>query len=69
MLDLPRTAATYMSMGMREAAAAFLRTYLSCTPGIRRAFQAYMLLDRLILWTYLQRHEPERIRLVGSFRA
>jgi hypothetical protein len=49
----------------------FLATYLRLRaprPGFRERFPLYMLLDRLIIWEYIQRHEVEVASKLGSLR-
>ena len=49
----------------------FLTTYLQlCAPrpGFRERFSLYMLLDRLIIWEYIQRHEVEVASKMGTLR-
>ncbi len=68
--DLSRTLSIYLdedaTLG-RE----FLRTYLSHRPardGFAERFRAYMLHERLIIWDYIHRHEPEIASRLGTLR-
>ena len=37
-------------------------------PGFRERFSLYMLLDRLIIWEYIQRHEAAVASKMGTLR-
>src|SRR5207253_2097824 len=66
--DLSRTAAAYLDESP-SLAAEFLRAYLSLKPprhGFRERFAIYMLLDRMIIWEYVQRSEPDAASRLGS---
>ena len=57
--DLSRTAAWYFDEG-RELAREFVLTYLSKHPareGFGARFRIFMMLDRMIIWEFVQRHE------------
>ncbi|HJQ28951.1 MAG TPA: aminoglycoside phosphotransferase family protein [Rubrobacter sp.] len=57
-MDLSRQTALYLEEDP-ELARTFLRTYLELLPprpGFSERFPAYMLLDRLVVWEYAQRH-------------
>ena len=59
--DLSRQYAVYLDEDP-QLAREFLRGYLSQTtlrPGFARRFPIYMLLDRAIIWEFIQRHEPQ----------
>jgi aminoglycoside phosphotransferase (APT) family kinase protein len=68
--DLSRTLSIYLDedpMLGRE----FLRTYLKHRPARDRfaqRFRAYMLFERLIIWDYIHRHEPEVAARSGTLR-
>jgi len=68
--DLSRITAEYFDQDS-EVAREFLATYLKVRPprpGFRERFPLYMLLDRLIIWEYIQRHEVEVARKLGTLR-
>ena len=68
--DLSRITAEYFDQGP-ELASEFLATYLRVRAprsGFRQRFSLYMLLDRLIIWEYLQRHEAEVASKMGTLR-
>ncbi len=68
--DLSRIMAEYFDQDP-EVAREFLATYLQLRaprPGFRQRFSLYMLLDRLIIWEYIQRHEVEVASKVGTLR-
>ena len=68
--DLSRTTAEYFDQEP-ELAREFLATYLQLhapRPGFRERFSLYMLLDRLIIWEYVQRHEPDVASKMGTLR-
>ena len=68
--DLSRTTAEYFDQD-RELAREFLATYLRVRAprsGFRERFSLYMLLDRLIIWEYVQRHEVEVASKMGTLR-
>ncbi len=68
--DLSRTTAEYFDQDL-EVAREFLTTYLQLRPprsGFRERFSLYMLLDRLIIWEYIQRHEVEGASKTGTLR-
>ncbi|MDO8432026.1 MAG: phosphotransferase [Candidatus Binatus sp.] len=68
--DLSRTVASYLDENA-SLAREFLLTYLKLRPardGFAERFRAYMLHDRLIIWDYVQRHEPEVAAKMGSLR-
>jgi hygromycin-B 7''-O-kinase len=68
--DLSRTAAEYFDQD-QGLAREFLTTYLKLRPpraGFLGRFRLYMLLDRLIIWEFFQRHEPDRARKLGTLR-
>jgi aminoglycoside phosphotransferase (APT) family kinase protein len=68
--DLSRTVAEYFD-GSPELVAAFVRTYLGLRPprpGFAARFAVYMLLDRIIIWEYLVRQEPNVARNLGGLR-
>jgi aminoglycoside phosphotransferase (APT) family kinase protein len=57
--DLSRTSASYFDENP-ELAREFVLTYLSthpASPGFGSRFQIFMLLDRMIVWEFVQRHE------------
>jgi fructosamine-3-kinase len=69
-IDLSRTAATYLDE-QPEVAREFLISYLRLSPprrGFDQRFPVYMILDRLIIWEYVERQEPEVARRLGSLR-
>lgn len=68
--DLCRPIASYLD---RDAslAKAFLDAFLKERPtrdGFESRFPVYMLLDRLIIWEYVQRNEPEVAKRLGTLR-
>jgi hygromycin-B 7''-O-kinase len=68
--DLSRITAEYFDQDP-ELAGEFLATYLQLRaprPGFRERFSLYMLLDRLIIWEYIQRHEIEVASKMGTLR-
>jgi len=68
--DLSRTSAEYFDQDP-ELAREFLATYLRLRAprdGFRERFSLYMLLDRLIIWEYIQRHEVEVASKLGCLR-
>lgn len=68
--DLARPAATYVDESP-ELAEAFVLTYLKLTQprsGFVERARVYMLLDRLIIWDYVLRHEPETARKLLGLR-
>jgi len=68
--DLSRTAAEYFDEAP-EFAGEFIRTYLRLRtprPGFSARFPLYMLLDRLIIWEYLVRQEPQTAGKLGGLR-
>ena len=68
--DLSRVTAEYFDQDP-ELAREFLATYLQLRtprPGFRERFPLYMLLDRLIIWEYIQRHEAEAASEMGTLR-
>lgn len=59
--DLSRTSAMYFDENP-DLAREFVLTYLSthpASPGFGSRFQIFMLLDRMIIWEFVQRHEGE----------
>jgi hygromycin-B 7''-O-kinase len=57
--DLSRTSASYFDES-HELAHQFVLAYLSknpARPGFASRFQIFMLLDRMIIWEFVQRHE------------
>lgn len=68
--DLSRAAAEYFDEAP-ELAGEFIGTYLRSRPpprGFGARFPVYMLLDRLIIWDYVQFHELELARNLGGLR-
>jgi len=68
--DLSRITAEYFDQ-KPELAREFLATYLQLRAprsGFRERFSLYMLLDRLIIWEYVQRHEAEVASKMGTLR-
>jgi hygromycin-B 7''-O-kinase len=68
--DLSRITAEYFDQDP-ELAREFLAIYLQLRtprPGFRERFSLYMLLDRLIIWEYVQRHEADVARKMGTLR-
>lgn len=68
--DLSRITAEYFDED-QELAREFLNTYLKLKPprlGFADRFPMYMLLDRLIIWDYIQRHEPQVASKLGTLR-
>ncbi len=68
--DLSRVTAEYFDQDP-EVAREFLATYLQLRAprhGLRERFSLYMLLDRLIIWEYIQRHEVEVASKMGTLR-
>jgi hygromycin-B 7''-O-kinase len=68
--DLSRITAEYFDQD-QELAREFLATYLQLRAprsGFRERFPLYMLLDRLIIWEYIQRHEVEVASKMGTLR-
>jgi len=68
--DLSRITAEYFDQDP-NLAREFLSTYLQMKPprsGFSDRFPLYMLLDRLVIWDYLQRHEDEVASKLGSLR-
>jgi len=68
--DLSRQYAVYLDEDPRLAHA-FLQGYLRKTtlqPGFVKRFPVYMLLDRAIIWEFLQRHEPTQRDKSQTFR-
>ena len=68
--DLSRTTAEYFDQD-QELAREFLIAYLTLRPprpGFLERFSLYMLLDRLIIWEFIQRHEPDMARKLGTLR-
>ncbi len=68
--DLSRITAEYFDQEP-ELAREFLATYLQLRPtrpGFCERFALYMLLDRLIIWEYIQRHEAEVASKMGTLR-
>ncbi len=68
--DLSRTVATYIEEHP-SLARQFVREYLTLRPprdGFAERFSAYMMLERIIIWEYIQRHEPEVAARMGSLR-
>ena len=66
--DLSRVIAEYFD-DSPHIAAAFARTYLNLRPprpGFTPRFAVFMLLDRIILWEYFVRNEPETARKLGG---
>jgi hygromycin-B 7''-O-kinase len=60
-MDLSRQTASYLEEDP-ELARMFLGTYLGLSParpGLRERFPVYMLLDRLVVWEYVQRPQQE----------
>lgn len=60
-MDLSRQTAIYLEEDPKLARM-FLETYLRlrpARPGFQERFQAYMLLDRLVVWEYAQRPQSE----------
>jgi aminoglycoside phosphotransferase (APT) family kinase protein len=69
--DLHRMLCVYLDEDA-ELAREFVRTYLKLRPpraGFDERFPAYMLLDRLIIWEYVQRTQPKVASRMGSLRA
>ncbi|HYL57821.1 MAG TPA: phosphotransferase [Candidatus Acidoferrales bacterium] len=67
--DLSRTVATYLDEDP-DLAREFIRGYLALRPprdGFAERFAAYMMLERLIIWEYVQRNEP-KVAVLGSLR-
>jgi len=59
--DLSRTSASYFDQNP-ELAREFVRTHLTthpARPGFGSRFRIFMLLDRMIIWEFVQRHEGE----------
>ena len=57
--DLSRTSASYFDESP-ELAREFVLTYQSthrARPGFGKRFRIFMLLDRMIIWEFVQRHE------------
>ena len=68
--DLSRITAEYFDQDP-ELAREFIATYLQLRaprPGFRERFSLYMLLDRLIIWEHIQRHEVEVASKMGNLR-
>jgi len=68
--DLSRITAEYFDQDP-ELARDFLTAYLQLRkprPGFRERFSLYMLLDRLIIWEYIQRHETDIASKMGTLR-
>jgi hygromycin-B 7''-O-kinase len=68
--DLSRITAEYFDQ-KPELAREFLATYLRLRAprsGFGERFSLYMLLDRLIIWEYVQRHEAEAASKMGTLR-
>jgi hygromycin-B 7''-O-kinase len=68
--DLSRTSCEYFDEDP-ALARAFIESYLTVRPprpGFGRRFPLYMVLDRLMIWEYVQRHELEAARSMGSLR-
>ncbi len=68
--DLSRQYAVYLQED-HQLARAFLQGYLSQTtprPGFTKRFPVYMLLDRAIIWEFVQRHDPRSWDGAQTFR-
>ena len=68
--DLSRTVATYVDEDV-SLAREFVHEYLTLRPprdGFAERFRAYMMLERLMIWEYVQRHEPRIAAKMGSLR-
>jgi hygromycin-B 7''-O-kinase len=68
--DICRLLATYLGEEV-FLAKQFLSQYLKESPprpGFEKRFPTYMLLDRLIIWEYVQRTMPETAARMGSLR-
>lgn len=68
--DISRTAAEYFDAAP-ELAREFIGAYLNLRPprpGFGARFPIYMMLDRLIIWEYLVRHESEVVSKLGGLR-
>jgi aminoglycoside phosphotransferase (APT) family kinase protein len=68
--DLSRTVATYIDEDA-DLARKFVREYRTLRPprdGFAERFSAYMMLERLIIWEYVQRHEPDVAARMRSLR-
>jgi hygromycin-B 7''-O-kinase len=68
--DLSRTSCEYFDEDP-ELAREFIESYLTLRPprpGFRARFPLYMILDRLMIWEYIQRHEPETAGRMSSLR-
>lgn len=68
--DICRLLATYLGAGV-SLAKEFLNEFLRASsprPGFENRFPTYMLLDRLIIWEFVQRTEPEAAARMGSLR-
>ncbi len=61
-MDLARTTTSYLDEDP-ALAREFVKTYLDLCPprsGFAQRFPAYMVIERLIIWEYLQRTAPEK---------
>jgi hygromycin-B 7''-O-kinase len=68
--DLSRTSCEYFDEDP-ALARAFIETYLALRPsrpGFAQRFPLYVILDRLMIWEYIQRYQPEVARGLGSLR-
>ena len=68
--DICRLLATYLREEV-SLAKEFLQEFLKASPprpGFEKRFPTYMLLDRLIIWEFVQRTEPEAAARMGSLR-
>jgi len=68
--DICRLLATYLGEE-GSLAKEFLSRYLKASPprpGFDKRFPTYMLLDRLIIWEFVQRTQPEAASGMGSLR-
>lgn len=68
--DLSRTVAMYLYENP-DLAREFVREYRTLRPprnGFAERFSAYMMLERLIIWEYVQRLEPDVAAKMGSLR-
>jgi hygromycin-B 7''-O-kinase len=68
--DLSRPIAGYLDEDP-ALAREFIQKYRAMSPpraGFPERFRIYMLLERLTIWDYVQRHETQAARKMGSFR-
>jgi hygromycin-B 7''-O-kinase len=68
--DLSRVTAEYFDEDP-GLAREFLTSYMRLKrprPGFEHRFPLYMLLDRLIIWDYFQRNQPQSVKQLGTLR-